>query len=92
MPGGSINSMLEQERPLELIIICAVMLVLSILGVVSAMVTRLIFNVDGLLMVSVCLLGVVIFGILLYVLAKEQGWIGKSRTSKDSTTAANTSK
>jgi len=66
-----------QENPIELLVICAVMLVLSILGIAGGLSPRLRGSLDGLLVVAVCLLMAVIFGILLFVLAKERGWIGK---------------
>ncbi len=66
-----------QENPVELLVICAVMLVLSILGIVGALSTRLRGNLDGLLMLAVCLMSALIFALLLLVLAKERGWLGK---------------
>ena len=62
-----------QENPVELLVICAVMLVLSILGIVGALSTRLRGNLDGLLMLAVCLMSALIFALLLLVLAKERG-------------------
>ena len=67
-----------KENPLELLVICAVMLVLSLLGVMGSLVTPLRGNLDGLLMLAVCLMTALIFAILLFVLAKERGWLGKS--------------
>lgn len=66
-----------QENPLELLVICAVMLVLSILGVVGGLAERLRGSLDGLLIVAICLMTALIFAILLFVLAKERGWLGK---------------
>jgi hypothetical protein len=66
-----------QENPIELLVICAVMLVLSILGVAGGLSERLRGTLDGLLIVAICLMTAVIFAILLFVLARERGWIGK---------------
>jgi hypothetical protein len=66
-----------RQNPVELLVICAVMVVLSILGIVGALSTRLIGSLDGLLMLAVCLMTALIFAILLFVLAKEQDWFGK---------------
>jgi hypothetical protein len=66
-----------QENPVELLVICAVMLVLSILGVLGGLSPRLFGSLDGLLIVAVSLMMALIFGILLFVLAKERGWLGK---------------
>ena len=70
-----------QENPIELLVICAVMLVLSILGVAGGFSTRLRGTLDGLLIVAICLMTAVIFAILLFVLARERGWIGKRGSS-----------
>lgn len=69
-----------KQNPIELLVMCAVMVVLSILGVVGGLSTRLIGSLDGLLIIAVCLTMALIFGILLLVLAKEQGWLGKRGT------------
>jgi len=66
-----------QENPLELLVICVVMLVLSILGILGGLSARLFGSLDGLLMLAVCLMTALIFAILLFVLAKERGWLGK---------------
>jgi hypothetical protein len=66
-----------QENPLELLIICAVMLVLSIVGILGGLSARLFGTLDGLLMLAVCLMTALIFAILLFVLAKERGWLAK---------------
>jgi uncharacterized RDD family membrane protein YckC len=66
-----------QENPLELLIICAVMLVLSILGILGGLSARLFGTLDGLLMLAVCMMTALIFAILLFVLAKQRGWLGK---------------
>ncbi len=69
----------EQEKPVELLVMCAVIVVLSVLGVLGGLSTRLIGSLDGLLMLAVCLMMALIFSLLLLVLAKEQGWLGKRR-------------
>ena len=66
-----------QQNPAELLIICAVMVLLSIVGVVGALTTPLLGSLDGLLMLAVCLMLLLVFALLLYVLVREQGWIGK---------------
>jgi uncharacterized RDD family membrane protein YckC len=66
-----------KENPIELLVICAVMLVLSILGIVGGLSPRLRGSLDGLLIVAICLMTALVFAILLFVLAKERGWIGK---------------
>jgi hypothetical protein len=75
-PAGK-ETMNGKENPIELLVICAVMLVLSILGIVGGLTPRLRGSLDGLLIVAICLMTALIFAILLFVLAKERGWIGK---------------
>ena len=53
------------------------MVVLSVLGVVIVLSTRVFGSLYGLLMLALCLMMLLIFTFLLYVLTKEQGWIGK---------------
>jgi hypothetical protein len=67
-----------QQKPLVLLIFCAVLVGLSLLGLAAAFLTRLLGNIDGLLLLSICLMMAVIFAFLLYDLAKEQGWLGKA--------------
>src|SRR5258708_13864277 len=62
-----------KENPIELLVICAVMLVLSILGIVGGLTPRLRGSLDGLLIVAICLMTAVIFATLLFVLPKETG-------------------
>jgi hypothetical protein len=70
-----------KQNPIELLVMCAVMVVLSVLGVVGGLSTQLIGSLDGLLIIAICLTMALIFGILLLVLAKEQGWLGKRGTA-----------
>jgi hypothetical protein len=67
-----------QQKPLVLLIFCAVLVGLSLLGLAGAFLTRLLRNIDGLLLLSICLMTALIFAFLLYDLAKQQGWLGKS--------------
>jgi hypothetical protein len=75
-----------QQKPPVLLVMCAVIIVLSILGVVGGLSTRLIGSLDGLLMLAVCLMMALIFILLLFVLAKEQGWLGKRGPDAGATT------
>jgi len=77
-----------QENPLELLVICAVMLGLSIFGILGGLSARLFGTLDGLLMLAVCLMTALIFAILLFVLAKERGWLGKRGPDGGSATPA----
>ena len=77
-----------KENPVELLVICAVMLVLSILGILGGLSSRLVGSLDGLLMLAVCGMTALIFAILLFVLAKGRGWLGKGGSGGCSATPA----
>src|ERR1700730_2904591 len=68
-----------QENEAELAIMSAVMIILSILGIIAGFSRGLFGGIDGLLILGVALMILLIFSLLLLVQAKEQGWIGKSR-------------
>ena len=73
------EAMNGKENPLELLIMCAVMIVLSILGIVGGVTKSLFGSLDGLLLLAVCLMMVLISALLLFGVAKQQGWIGKNK-------------
>ena len=66
-----------QENPAELLIMCVVMIVLSILGITGGVSRDLVGTLDGLLILFVSLLILLIAGLLLLSVAKKEGWIGK---------------
>jgi hypothetical protein len=66
-----------QENEAELTIMSAVIVVLSILGIIAGFSRELFHGIDGLLMLGVALMMFLIFSLLLLVQAKQQGWIGK---------------
>jgi hypothetical protein len=78
----------EQEKPLELLVMCAVVLVLSLLGIVAGVSRDLLGTLDGILMLGVCLMMALIAAILLLLLAKEQGWLGKHKQEEPSAAKA----
>jgi hypothetical protein len=67
-----------QENGAELAIMSLVMVVLSILGIVAGFSRGLFGGIDGLLILGIALMSLLIFGMLLLLQAKEQGWISKS--------------
>lgn len=60
---------------LGLVAVCAVIVVLSIVGFVADFATRLEFNIDGLLLLAVCLMMGGIFAVMLFLMAKDYGWL-----------------
>jgi len=77
-----------KESAAELLIMCVVMTVLSILGVVGGLTRDLFGTLDGLLVLFIALLMFLISCLLLFFLAKEQGWIGKHPDSGSTQTPA----
>jgi hypothetical protein len=53
------------------------MIVLSLAGIASGFFTKIIFDIDGLLLVNVCLLMALIFAIMLLVTLKQWGFFAK---------------
>lgn len=64
-----------RDRIMELMA-CLVLIGLSVVGVVSVFVSGLQRDIDGLLLILVCVLMFSIFSTLLFVLAKQEGWLG----------------
>ena len=82
------EAMNGKENPIELLGICAVMILLSILGIGGGLSKGLFGSMDGILMLGICLMMALIFALLLFGLAKEQGWLGKKADSAGTTQAA----
>jgi hypothetical protein len=73
-----------QEKPLELLAMCAAVIVLSILGIAAGFSRELFGSLDGLLMLAACLMMALTFALLLFDLAKKQGWLRKRRQENGS--------
>jgi 4-amino-4-deoxy-L-arabinose transferase-like glycosyltransferase len=74
---------MKKEHVLGLLGICAVVLVLSFAGLISDFVTRLIGNIDGLLLLFICLMMLGLFAGMLYAMGKEEGWLPGHRSSSN---------
>ena len=57
------------------LIVCLVLIGLSVVGAASAFVTGLRRDIDGLLLILVCVLIGSVFSTMLFVLAKQKGWL-----------------
>ena len=76
-----------KENEAELAIMSAVMVLLSLGGIIAGFSRDLFGGIDGLLILAVALMMLLIFSILLFVQAKTQGWIGaKHKEAEKSTT------
>jgi hypothetical protein len=67
---------------LEVIGVALVFIVLSAAGVAAALLTGLLKNIDGLLLVAVCLMMGLVFFAMLVAFAKAQGWIGRTKSAE----------
>ena len=76
-----------RRESLGLLAICVLFVVLSLAGLAAAFLTRLTTNVDGLLLIIICLMMGGLFSLTLLQLAKEQGWL-PSRKKKQADPAA----
>ena len=87
-PGRLREAMKGKENPIEMLVMCAVMIVLSILGIVGGLSRDLFGSIDGLLILAVCLMMVLISALLLFGVAQEQGWLGKHKNEDGPATPA----
>ena len=69
------RTMSTQNRILGAVIVCVTLIVLSVAGLASDFMTRLISSVDGLLLLMICLMMAGLFSFMIFVLAKEAGWL-----------------
>lgn len=81
-----------QENEAELAIMSAVMIVLSILGIIAGFSRGLFGGIDGLLILGIALMILLIFSLLLLVQAKQLGWIGKHNKDEGPSSPAATAK
>jgi hypothetical protein len=79
---------MKKEHVLGLVGICVVVLILSFAGLASDFVTRLIGNIDGLLLLFICLMMLGLFAGMLLAMGKEEGWL-PSRHHAQAVSASN---
>jgi hypothetical protein len=77
-----------KENEAELAIMSIVMIVLSVLGIVGGFSKDLFGAIDGLLLLAIALMILVVFSLLLFVQAKQLGWIGKHKPNGSGSPAA----
>jgi hypothetical protein len=71
----------------EVVLIGLSMLVISIIGVAADFID-LKLDMDGLLLISICLLMALVSAAMLFFLAKTQGWFGKNKSAAAAVPAA----
>lgn len=75
---------------LSLMVICAVIVLLSVLGLVWAVGAGLLYpqiQLDGLLLIMVCLMMGGIFSLMLLRMAQEYGWLPRRRSAVEAPAA-----
>jgi hypothetical protein len=60
---------------LGLAAICLIIIVLSLVGVIADFFTHIALNIDGLLLLATCLMMGGLFTLMLFLIARDQGWI-----------------
>ncbi|HXN21278.1 MAG TPA: hypothetical protein VOA41_00885 [Candidatus Dormibacteraeota bacterium] len=60
---------------LELAAICLIIVILSIVGVIADFLAHIALNIDGLLLLATCLMMGGLFTLMLFLIARDQGWI-----------------
>jgi hypothetical protein len=63
-------------------------LAISVIGVVADFMFDLKLDMDGLLLISVCLMMALVSAAMLFFLAKDQGWLGGKNKSATAPAAA----
>lgn len=75
------------RQGMTLALICVVVLVFSVAAIVAAFATGIELNIDGILLIAIGLMMAGIFGLMLLLMAREQGWI-PARAKKEASPAA----
>ena len=72
----------ERLGVLEVIGVALTFILLSVAGLAASYLTGILSNIDGLLMVSICLMMALVFTAMLVAFARQQGWIGRGKSSE----------
>jgi bacteriorhodopsin len=67
--------MVSSRQGITLALICLVVLAFSVAGIAASFAARIELNIDGILLIAIGLMMAGIFGLMLLLLAREQGWI-----------------
>lgn len=80
--------MKSSRESLGLALICLTLIAASVWGIVAAFTARIELNIDGIMLISVCLLVGGIFSLMLFLMAREQGWLPSRRKQEAQEAAA----
>ena len=81
--------MRKKRSILGLVGICTSILLLSLLGLAADFLTHLTANIDGLLLLFICLMMLLLFAGMLVAIVKEEGWLPSHRESGGSAAESN---
>jgi hypothetical protein len=86
--GEAVTKMENEAKlgVLEVIGVALVFILLSVAGLGATFYTGILKNIDGLLLIAICLMMALVFTAMLLAFARAQGWIGR-RKSAESTAA-----
>jgi hypothetical protein len=76
-------TMPNRREDLGLLAICAIFVVLSLAGLAAAFLTRLVTNIDGLLLIVICLMMGGLFSLMVLGIAKEEGWLPSGKKKQE---------
>jgi hypothetical protein len=80
-------TMTKQQGILGLVGVCLFVILLSVAGLASDFITHLLGNIDGLLLFAICLMMAGLFALMLFVMAKEEGWLPSRHGNPDEAAA-----
>jgi len=82
----------ERLGILELVGVALVFILLSAAGLAASFLTGIIYNIDGLLLVSICLMMAFVFTAMLVAFARKQGWIGRGKSAESASATVSAGK
>ncbi len=65
----------KTREALILAAICLLLIALSVAGIVETFLEKIELNIDGILLLAVCLMMGGLFSLMLFLIARQQGWI-----------------
>ena len=77
-------TMPNRREDVSLLAVCAIFLLLSLAGLAAAFLTRLVTNIDGLLLIVICLMMGGLFSLMLFGIAKDAGWLPSPKKKQES--------
>ncbi len=78
----------DKKGTFELLGMCAALVVLSLVGIVSAFVTHVFDSLDGLLLLAVCMMMAGIFMLMILWFLKDAGWLPRRSSASGDDSAA----